>query len=326
MRSHTATRALALCCALLAGPAGAYEPPLDAPADAGPPGDRAAAPAPLRFDPPHAPAAVFALMEDLRAGDPAAQIAAALALRELGELAFPALSLLEERLEHPSMGVRKTAAGALGGIGPAAESAVPALARRLEDPHAFVRSWAAMALYEIGPGARPAAGALIALMERDAENLRGRAWSASALPRIGAPAALAVPPLLRALGRDPSEEVRAVAVLALEEYAREAAAHGALTALLDTLDDPHWKVRGNAACALPALISPRDPAAETLVSPLVTLLRDWSGYVRGCALRSLGSLGEPARRVRPDLEALLDDEDPHVRREAREALDALGAP
>ena len=326
MRDHSALRALALCCALLASPAGAYEPPLGEPADAGPPGDRVAAPDPLRFDPPHAPAAVFALMEDLRSGDPDAQIAAALALRELGELAFPALSLLEERLAHPSMGVRKAAAGALGGMGPAAEAAAPALARRLEDPHPFVRSWAAMALYEIGPGARAAAAALIALLGRDADNLRGRAWCAAALPRIGAPVELAVPALVRALASDPSEEVRSVAVLSLEAYGHEAAAHGALPALLETLADPHWKVRGNAACALAELVSPRDPAADTLVSPLAALLRDWSGYVRGCALRSLGNLGEPARRVRPDLEALLDDEDPHVRGQARDALSTLGPP
>jgi len=326
VRGHSATRVLALCCALLGGPAGATEPPLGEPSDPSPAGDRTAAPEPLRFDPPHAPAAVFALMEDLRSGDPAEQIAAALALRELGELAFPALSLLEVRLAHPSMGVRKAAAGALGGMGPAAEAAVPALAERLEDPHPFVRSWAAMALYEIGPGARAAAAALIALLGRDADNLRGRAWCAAALPRIGAPAELAVPALIRALGSDPSDEVRSVAVLSLEAYGHEAAAHGALPALLETLGDPHWKVRGNAACALDELVSPMGPAAETLVSPLAALLRDGSGYVRGCALRSLGNLGEPARRIRPDLEALLDDEDPHVRSQARDALSALGPP
>lgn len=327
-RTHSAIAlGLALVLALLTSRAGAYEPPLDEPADSGHSDtrDRTEASIGLRFDPPHAPQAVFALMSDLRDEDLAARITAALALRELGELAFPALPLLEAMLEDPAMGARKAAVGALGGMGPAAEAAVPALARRLEDPHPFVRSWAAMALSEIGPGARPATAALIAMLGRDADNLRGRAWCTAALPLVKAPAADAVPALIRALDRDPSEEVRAVAVLSLERYAREAAAHGALPTLLDALNDGHWKVRGNAACALTELVSAPDPEAERIVFPLTDRLRDESAYVRGCALRSLGRLGENARRVRRDIESLRDDDDPVVRSRAEEALSALSA-
>lgn len=306
---------------LLVSPAAAHEPVRE---DSGKgAATKPATEAPLTFDPPHAPEAVFALMEDLRDADPATRIAAALALRELGELAFPALPILEEMLEDPVMGVRKAAAGALGGMGPTATSAVPALARRLNDPHRFVRSWAAMALSEIGPSARAATPALVAMLEEDRENLRGRAWCAAALPRVEAPPDRAVPALVRALARDPSEEVRAVAVLSIEKYGRDAAAHDALPALLEALDDSFWKVRGNAACALPVLLESDDSRLEMLVSPLAARLRDDSAYVRGCALRSLGRLGAPALRVRSEIEALLSDEDPHVRRRARKALDAL---
>ncbi len=237
-------------------------------------------------EPPHANAAVMPLLEDLRGDDVAARIAAVMALRELGPVAWPALPALIEALSDPIMGVRKGAAGALGGIGPAAEEAVPELARALADPHRFVRSWAAMALFEIGPAARPAAADLVQMLETDAENLRGRAWCASALPKLNADPDLAVPALARALSSDESEEVRSVAVLSLEAYGLAAAKRGATRFLIDALLDPHWKVRGNAACALPEM----GAEAEIAVSRLEAALRDDTEYVRDCAARALAEL------------------------------------
>jgi HEAT repeat protein len=237
-------------------------------------------------EPPNANAAVFPLLEDLMSEDVTARIGAAMALRELGPVAWPAVLALIEALSDPNIGVRKGAAGALGGIGPAAESAVPELRLALADPHRFVRSWAAMALYEIGPAARPAAADLAYMMENDVENLRGRAWCASALPKLKVDPDLAVPALARALLDDPSEEVRSVAVLSLEAYGVEAARRGATRSLMDALLDPHWKVRGNAACALPEM----GADAEMAVSRLEGALRDDMEYVRDCAARALAAL------------------------------------
>jgi HEAT repeat protein len=243
----------------------------------------------LADEPPHANAAVYPLLNDLANPDPSMQISAAMSLRELGPVAWPAVPALIDALSDPHIGVRKSAAGALGGIGPVAKDAVPSLALALQDSHRFVRSWAAMALYEIGPASRAATPQLIELLRSDAENLRGRSWSASALPRIEADPAVAVPALLEALARDPSEEVRAVAVLSLEAYGAESANRGAALGLIEALSDAHWKVRGNAACALGAL-GIRD---DRSLSALAVSLGDSTPYVRNCAERSLGELRAP---------------------------------
>ena len=237
-------------------------------------------------EPPHAHAAVFPLLEDLANGDPAMRVAAAMALRELGPVAWPAVPDLVVALGDPIVPVRKAAAGALGGIGPAAEAAVPALAGALRDPHRFVRSWAAMALFEIGPAARPATAALIELMETDSENLRSRSWAASALPAIAADPDLTMPALVRVLANDTSEEVRAVAVLSIEKHGLEAARRGGATALLGALGDSHWKVRGNAACALPKM----GESATMAVVQLAAALSDETPYVRDCARRALDEI------------------------------------
>lgn len=277
-------------------------------------------------EPPHAWSAVAPLLADLESGDESRRVSAVMAMRELGPNAWPAVPILIEALSDPLVPVRKGAAGALGGIGPAAASAVPALRAALSDPHRFVRSWAAMALFEIGPGARAAGPELIGMLDSDAENLRGRSWCASALPVVGADPDRAVPALRRALESDPSEEVRAVAVLSLERYGSEAARRDGIHALIEALDDRHWKVRGNAACALPEM----GPEAGIALSKLAVALRDEAPYVRGCAVAAIGELaslteevGARARELTPEVEALLADGDPDVRARAERALGVL---
>ena len=237
-------------------------------------------------EPPNANAAVMPLVADLEGEDVTARMAALMTMRELGPVAWPAVPALIEALSDPIVGIRKGAAGALGGIGEAAVPAVADLANALGDPHRFVRSWAAMALYEIGPAAKPAAPDLVRMLKADTENLRGRSWCASALPRVRADPDLAVPALILALSEDASEEVRSVAVLSLESYGVEASQRGATRSLVDALLDPHWKVRGNAACALPAMGSD----VQWAVSPLEGALGDETAYVRDCAARALAEL------------------------------------
>ena len=271
--------------------------------------------------PPEIHVAVLPLVEDLANGDTHARIAATMALRELGPKALPALPLLIDALDDPLVPVRKGAAGALGGIGAEAAPAVPALREALGDPHRFVRSWVAMALFEIGPGARAAGPDLAALLRSDAENLRGRAWAASALPRLDVEPDVAVPALREALLEDPSDEVRSVAALSLQEYGPRAARRGAAMALREALSDPHWKVRGNAACALPAM----GEEAEVAISHLVSRLRDATPYVRGCAARSVGELARLTRSYLHELAPLVEDDDAHVRSKAIRALALLRA-
>jgi HEAT repeat protein len=256
-------------------------------------------------EPPHATEAVMPLLGDLASEDLSVRMAALLALRELGPIAWPAVPALIQGLSDPLVPVRKASAGALGGMGEAAQPAVPALTKALSDPHRFVRSWAAMALYEIGPPARSATPALIHMMRNDRANLRGRSWCASALPRVGADAALAVPALREALAEDPSDEVRAVAVLSIEHYGAEAAPLGGTLSLRAALTDEHWKVR------------------EKVLSDLAVALKDDSSYVRGCAVKAMGRMGAPARRWRHRIESLVDDPEPSVGTRAKRALRRL---
>ena len=130
---------------------------------------------------------------------------------------------------------------------------------------------------------------------------------------------LAVPALVEALASDPSEEVRAVAVLSIEHYGAAAARHGGTAALRAALSDDHWKVRGNAACALPAMESD----AEAVLSDLADRLRDDAPYVRGCAVKALGRMGAPAREWIHRIEPLLGDPDSSVQTRAKHALRLL---
>ncbi len=155
------------------------------------------------------------------------------------------------------------------------------------------------------------------MLATDTENLRGRAWCAGALAKFSAPADLAVPALVAAL-RDPSDEVRSVAVLSLEQYPE--AADRSRAALRKAVGDAHWKVRGNAACALGKL-----DASDAGVVALGAALRDVTPYVRGCAARALGGLWPFARRMLPALRAAERDEDPHVRAMAAAAVVRLEA-
>lgn len=176
-----------------------------------------------------------------------------------------------------------------------------------------------MALYEIGSGAKPATKALVDLLLQDSENLRGRSWAASALTEIGADPEVAIPALIQALAEDPSDEVRAVAVLSLESYGVVAGRLGATEVMMDALDDVHWKVRGNATCALPKM----GTDASLGVSRLELGLRDEMPIVRGCAARALGEIGAQAIPSAVQIEPLLEDDDAHVRGQARRALKRL---
>jgi HEAT repeat protein len=180
-----------------------------------------------------------------------------------------------------------------------------------------------MALAEIGPAARPAGRALAAMLASDHENLRGRSWCASALPLVEADAEVAVPALLAAL-EDPSDEVRAVAVLSLEAYLQRSpeVAGSVLPDLVRRLHDEHWKVRGNAACAL----GYAGEDASWVLSDLVVALSDSAPYVRGCAAQGLGGHGRRARSALPQLRSATLDEDDDVRRRARQALNQISSP
>jgi len=86
-------------------------------------------------------------------------------------------------------------------------------------------------------------------------------------------------------------------------------------------DASSFKVRLKAAVLLGRL---NDPSA---VRPLVRALQDNNYVVRGAAARALGNLGLPAAEgAIESLFALVEDEEPFVQQEAKQALQRLAAP
>ena len=86
-------------------------------------------------------------------------------------------------------------------------------------------------------------------------------------------------------------------------------------------DASSFKVRLKAAVLLGRLDDPR------AVRPLVKALRDDNYVVRGAAARALGNLGLPAAEgAIESLFQVVEDEEPFVQKEARQALKRLAAP
>ncbi|MEZ2298627.1 HEAT repeat domain-containing protein [Variovorax sp. RCC_210] len=119
----------------------------------------------------------------------------------------------------------------------------------------------------------------------------------------------------RCLHHDPAPEVRACAVLALEQSKPE----GAIDDLIQALDDESPVVRSAVACALGEHQTSETPA---IVTALVRALSDASAGVRESAARALRYSSAEAV---PALVALLADQAADVRKEAIGALGTLDA-
>lgn len=153
-------------------------------------------------------AAVSALLDGLRGGDPAVRRNAAYGLTAAGAAAVPGLL---ECLEHDDAGVRAAAVDCLGDLGRQAAGAASAVAASLEDGDVEVRRLAAHALGTMG--ADSAVPRLAeACSEADEWVIRNASLS---LARLGAAAEGALPALDRALDHD-NRYVRANALRCLQ--------------------------------------------------------------------------------------------------------------
>jgi HEAT repeat protein len=178
-----------------------------------------------------------------------AREAAVRVLAQLGPDAAPAVGVLADALTDKSRRTRLAAVRALGQLGPAARAALPGLARALAegDP---VRKAATEALLRVDPNwatapeLDEAIAGLAADLKRTGDFGQG---AADALVAIG-PAA--VPALVRGLASDDRIE-REAAANTLGRLGP--AAHDAVAALKETLQDQHGWVRDAAARALRAI-------------------------------------------------------------------------
>jgi hypothetical protein len=223
----------------------------------------------------------------------------------LDEVSDPyVLERLLDALASDDRDVRGVAAVALGMGG--GSRAVSSLGRVLGgDPDAFVRYAAAWALGRIGDRAA---------LEALAPALRDRGWGVSSMAAW-------------ALGRAGGEDAIPVLAAAVRDPGCGSMLHSTVYEVLGDLGAPAVEV-------LIADMGGDHPRADYLppvaagkaltrigrpaVKPLVGLLAHPSHFVRCRIVRVLGEIGDPS--AFPALRAALEDQNPEVREEAREAI------
>jgi HEAT repeat protein len=238
-----------------------------------------------------------------------------------------------------------------------AEEADDLLAKQLaavvRDPRLFLpqRVEAAKMLGKLGQRA----GAAVPDLTAQLSGLRGAELEplqeavVDALGRIGSPARESLPAVARAAGRSvdldvaikratgtilastDSQDVGALvkqlssgdasfrlrAVKALGDLGP--AARFAIPDLITALRDPDPDVRRGSVAAL-QLIAPDAKPSESLVRAIALDLTSPDANTRLLAIRSLARIGRPAAIVAGDLQPLITDPDPDVRRAATDAL------
>nr|WP_290222496.1 HEAT repeat domain-containing protein [Trichocoleus desertorum] len=232
----------------------------------------------------------------------------------LGELApvEEVLPILIAGLADEEAEVRQDAAIAIQCFGDEAEPAVPYL---IDAFWHDIEAYAASALGSIGPGAEAALPHLLAALQREDENLRGRA--AEAIGEIGSEAA--IPTLIDFL-RQEDAGLRQAAAEALQGLGPIAKA--AVPDLILALEDKSVEVKATAAKAL-GEIEPENPAIAELLMPL---LQDENASVRASTAHALQLMGKYAEIAVPALIEAFKDEVERVSQSAAKALAEIGTP
>jgi HEAT repeat protein len=268
------------------------------------------------------------------------------AIGALGATGAPALPNLTDHMVDPSVEVRQAVAHALGAIG---GTGTPALRSMLGDSDWSVRRAGAEAVETLGPAGFTLLREVRALLADPDADVRSAA--ARAIGALGAAGATALP-ALRARLTDPDAFVRESAARAIG--ALGVAGTPAVPSLRAILDDPFEDVRRAAAGALgmEVLGSASDPVPRSLhsllsypdldvrqtesmraLAPAATQLPPEQlaqsvgpmEEVRHAAAAAIGGLAATGVSVAADLQVLLADADPIVRRIGAEATGALGA-
>jgi HEAT repeat protein len=118
--------------------------------------------------------------------------------------------------------------------------------------------------------------------------------------------------------RSPNESTRLMAATALGEMGPEA--KSALPALASTIDDPSPKVRMSVVWSLVHV----DPTGKEVLVYLYSAMKDDDVGVRVYAVKAVGKLRAGGAQAAPELERLLKDPAPRVRKATAEAFAAIG--
>jgi HEAT repeat protein len=254
--------------------------------------------------------AVPSILEQLAGTESSVKYAAAYALGQIGPAAAAADQQLTNQLSGKDEFLRMISAWALARIHPdnvrMKAQAVSLLMQGLKNSEPRHRMAAAQGLVALKPGSDVMVPAMIEALQSKQPQMTGLA--VAALAEAGAPA---VPRLAEAL-KDPARRLPAAAVLARIG----AAAKPAVDALLPLLKDEDPAVRREALLALGAI----GPPAESVLETAVGLLEDPDPMVRTAAAYVLGKLGPAAKSAVPALRKGLTGDDPGLNRIAAWAL------
>jgi HEAT repeat protein len=238
----------------------------------------------------------------------------------LSKIGAPPLRMLIKVVESGDEGSHPDRAiDFLRQIGPPARPALPALLVVLKGKLAERRMLAAAAIVAIDPDAADVLDVLRGAL-RDEET---RDDAARALRQLGPVARRALPDLIEAMERDPSEAV-VLAVITLDPEGRRC-----LPSLLRALKDEDYQVRGLGATALGRL----DPIPIEALPELARVFRDEKVLTEdygsdwhpiGCVAAALSNMGPRAAPALPTLLDVLQRGDIERRRLAAKALGAIG--
>ncbi|MBI3465491.1 MAG: HEAT repeat domain-containing protein [Planctomycetes bacterium] len=259
---------------------------------------------------PDAAPAAPAITQQLAGTESSVKYAAAFALGQIGPAAAAAEQQLSAQLAGKDEFLRMISAWALARIHPEnvrmKAQAVNLLMQGLKNPEPRHRMAAAQGLLALKPGSEVVVPAMIEALQSNQPELAGLA--VAALAETGAPA---VPRLAEAL-KDPACCLPAAAALGRIGPA----AKPAVAALLPLLKDENPAVRREVLLALGAI----GPPAESVLDSAVSLLDDPDPKVRTAAAYVLGKLGPAAKSAAPALRKGLASGDPGLNRIAAWAL------
>lgn len=295
--------------------------------------------------------------------DPEMRLGAAIVLARIGgEAATLALPVLQSALKDPDVHTQELATAALVNLGENAKPAMYDLADIVinEKNSVLVRRNAALAIAHIGAEAKPVVPYLVKALQRD-QPLEVRQFAAEALAQMKYPAnENGVPALLNSIEKDSDPLVRQKCVWALfgisePEDFRKLGADKTLEKMLELRGEAMSLVRYDAARKLANVLSGDAPAktVDVLLEMLenkklnvynrtdatvvgagteasagrANVAANLGGDARYMAVQALAWLGDKAAK-RDDVVAALrkaaKDDDPKLRKTAKDTLDKLG--
>ncbi|MEW4566760.1 HEAT repeat domain-containing protein [Tautonia sp. JC769] len=245
----------------------------------------------------------------------------------LGEAAAPAVDDLTDVLKSDRPRTRALAARLLGFIGGPARPAIPALLEHLRSPDPDTAITAHIALRGIDEGALPRPSPARRFVPELVAAVAGDDFEAGRsavirLAHIGPDAIDSLPAILGFFHRyDDAREVderTGLAVMALASMVSEPM-FGA--DLLPRLFEQVRSAPPEIACTACTFIGNNALVSDVeTMAPLIRLLDETSGQVKGCVAQTLGSIGRSDPGVGPLLNQALKDPSPHVRRGALQGL------